>query len=89
MGVSKPGLSRAQQFGRWCCMPKPVPTVGCARKEILLLIGVPRNDLNEIGHKRRYQTLDDGRIAAYHVLLVHVRLVVLGDDWVGGAMEYV
>lgn len=57
-----------------------VPTVGGARKEVLLLIGVPRNDLNEVGHKRRYQTLDDGRIAADHVLLVHVRLVVLSHD---------
>lgn len=82
MGGNEADQSRAQQCVRFVAAQSrnPVPTVGGARKEVLLLIGVPRNDLNEVGHKRRYQTLDDGRIAADHVLLVHVRLVVLSHD---------
>lgn len=52
-------------------------TVCGAGKEVLLLIGVPRDHINEIGHKRRNQAFDDGRIAANHVLFVHVGLIVL------------
>lgn len=55
-------------------------TIFCARKVVLILVGVPGDDLNEIGHKRGYQTLDNRRIAPNHVLLVHIGLVVLGNN---------
>lgn len=45
----------------------------------VLLVG-PGNDVDEIRHKRRYQTLEDGRIAPDHVLFVDIRLVVLLND---------
>lgn len=55
-------------------------TIFCARKVILILIGMPGDDLNEIGHKRGYQAFDNRRIAPYHVLLVHIGLVVLSNN---------
>lgn len=56
-------------------------TIIGARKESLILVCMPWRDLNEIGNKRWNQTFDDGRISAYHVLLVNVGFVVLCDNW--------
>lgn len=41
---------------------------------------MPGDNLNEIGHERGYQTLDNRRIAPNHVLLVHIGLVVLRNN---------
>lgn len=71
-------LRRVQ--GATCCCCRINRTIFCARKVILILIGMPGDDLNEIGHKRGYQTLDNRRIAPNHVLLVHIGLVVLGNN---------
>lgn len=42
-----------------------------------LIVNVPRLDGNEILQKGRYQTLQDGRIAVQHELIVHPDLIVL------------
>lgn len=49
---------------------------------MLLQVGVPRHHRHEIGHERGYLALEDGRIAAYDVRFVDVRVVQLGDHWV-------
>lgn len=69
---------RRVQSATCCCRINR--TIFCAGKVVLILIGMPGDDLNEIGHKRRYQTLDNRRIAPNHVLLVHIGLVVLGNN---------
>lgn len=43
----------------------------------LILVRVPRDHLHEIRHEWGYLTLEYRRISANHILLVHVRVVVL------------
>lgn len=45
-----------------------------------VLVCVPGHHFNEIGHKWRYQTLQQARIITDHMLFVHIGLIVLGDN---------
>lgn len=52
-------------------------TVIVAGHELLSLIGVPGQNLDEIGDERRDDALQNGTVPTDRVLLVHVRVVVL------------
>lgn len=51
------------------------------RVAVARIIG-PRDHRHEIGHKRRNRALENGRVAANDVLVVHLRLVELLDNCV-------
>ena len=52
-------------------------TVIVAGHELLSLIGVPGQNLDEIGDERRDDALQNGTVPTDRVLLVHVRVIVL------------
>lgn len=72
-------------FLRWDTPSKP--TDGVSGVNVRVLLVGPRHHVDEIGHKRRNATLEDGRIAQYDVLFVDIRLVVLLDDCIFGGVE--
>lgn len=57
-------------------------TVIGARVVGILLIGVPRHNIDKIGDKRWNQTFQYGRIPPNDMLFVHIGLVVLGNNWI-------
>lgn len=56
------------------------PTILFIRIKSLILVGVPRDDTHEIGHKWWNFTFKYGRIATYHICLIDVSIVKLADN---------
>lgn len=59
-------------------------TVILRRIKSLALVRDPGGDGDEVGDERRNRTLEDGRVAANYIFLVHVRIVWLRDHYRGG-----
>lgn len=59
-------------------------TVILRREKGLALVRDPSSDGDEVGDERRNRTLQDGRVAANHIFLVHIRVIWLVDHYKGG-----